>query len=848
MSNSITSMSLGNNGQCYSLFIGVRVNSTTPPTNLPNQVRALLYVNPNGTYLVSKRSANSNGGAWSQFTSITSPFIFYDLNTELVCLVNFSPGSNPTSNGLLGATAPNVNVYTGQSAAGVLMTPGPNYATVTPVSSTTVTSSGATLTATAPGMVSAPVPAGASLVTVAAPSGTNPQAVANSINASANLFSPAPSGVSLNANLVRTDPSAGHLSIAQLRDSQLYVGPLQVNGPHQTGPRIPAALLIHARASNKSVVSAADVGAYTAGHATNCSVLHADNDASHVHALAHDNSKAMSLGHGSTAAGQAGCGSALVAGGAPTFPTATGNNSRYRLMAIGAGAVQHRRVIYSLDKNNRCPTLSTLLEDATPNRNIPPLNCQVCINNGTGDHAPGAGHGSIAHGVSLTNSLLQTSGDGAAAVGIAKCGEVHAATGLASQSFGRNNLALSPYSMATGQNSVTHMYGQFAQGIKGSHNSNVPENCDVCQFVRVVTHSHVDCMPVLNDTGTAVIGFLLTYRMVLGSTPEDAQINTPDGLTVTNYHLPSLVCPGVAKVDVQVSSSQIVNNMGVIISGTNSDAFAVDYCFFVERVDRNQNQSCHHVIPEAPATVPIIGNCIFSTGSIPYFINGATPPIASAPISPVLESDPTDNICGGFTILFTEFVPTFITIPPSTTPIANPRIQPTPTTQNTTINSAIGRLITTFQIYSRIICATFQWTQTPAGFSRVACIPTAAPVTTVVTTPTFTPVPPQIVCPTNFGGGSGGGGGGGGGGNVVNPGGNNGGNNGGTGVVGGVVGATNQNSNCLGCTQTPTPQFQTSQGGQVFAGSEFSVSDIATNFDTTPINFIQGMNQQFASH
>lgn len=800
MSNSVTFAPQGNNGQCYQIYAGTRSNTpptantnltTNPLTNTPTNYVLVSTNTPSGiVHTVYKRNPN---GAGFMSKQITTPTLFYDVNSELLCPIGF-PQNNSGLGGLLSTP----------SSAGLLMSSAPVYASVTPVSSTTYTSNGVT-TSSAQNTTSSSVQNGANLITVAAPAGTNPQAVAGAINASASLSTAAPSGISLNANLVKLEPSASHLVVTQLRDSQLYVGPLQINGPHQLEGRAPVGMILHGRAVNKSILSVGDAGAYAAGHAVNCSVIHTDNDGGHTHAFARENSKALSLGHGATTAGEASCGSVLTAGGTPNFNSPLCSKSRFRLMTVGAGVVQHRRNVFSLSKNSRCPTLDFLLEDSTPNKSIAPLICQVCTDITSGEHAPGFGHASLVHGMASTNSLIQTSGDGAAALGVAHCNETLIAAGRGSFAQGRNNLALSPYSQATGQNSVSHMYGQYAQGVKGSHNTNVSECCNVCQFSRVITHSHVHCISVVDGTGT-ITGFLLEYRLVLGNTPEDPVINTPDGITITNFAFPSLVCPGVAKVDVQVSSPGITTSRGIPFPDGNSDAFAVDYCFFVQRID-SDNQSCHRVIPEPPATVPIIGGCIFSPTVVPYFVNGATPP-AGAPISPILEADKQDNLCGGFTILFTEFVPLMIN------GVQNPRVGPPPTVLNTALGAR-----TVFQVLARIICATFQWTQAPSGFTRIACSPQEIRPIPGIAIPTYTAYPPLNACPPSSI-------------NINNGGGN-----------GSVVGATA--SNCP-CPQT-TSTFQSA--ANIFAGTDFTVSpDFAASVDAGAFNMIQGMNEQFASH
>jgi hypothetical protein len=771
MLNNVNSIFQGSNSQCYPIYSGVtsntapNANTTLPINPLTNVPVTYVLVGNNTLY---KRNSNGNG---YMFKQMTTPFLFYNVNSELICLIGFNSQQTPTT------------------SAGLLST----TATVTPISSTTYTNNGTT-------SPNSTVQTNANLVTVAIPPGSNPQIVANSINTVATLSAPAPSGVSLNANVVRLEPSASYSTIVQLRDSQLYVGPLQVNGLHRREPRNPVSMFVHARGDNKSIVSAGDVGAYTAGNSTNCSVLHSDNYASHIHAFARENSKVLSLGIGSTAAGESSCGSIMSAGGVPNLNNPLYARSRYRLMTVGLGVVQHRGNIYSLSGNSRCPTLDTLLENSTPYKSIPPISCQVCTDISTGEHAPGSGHGSIVHGVATTNSLIQTSGDGASAFGVADCNETHVALGRGSMVQGRNNIALSPYSQALGQNSVAHMYGQSAQGIRGSYGTNVSGACDVSQSVKVVTRSHVDCSPVIS--GNVITGFLLYYRMVLGNNPLEPRINTPDGMTVTNYALPSLVCPGVAKVDVQLSSPAITNSMGVPYADGNSDAYAADYCFYVQRTDVNQNQSCHLVIPNN-APVPIVGSCQFSPSAPPYFFVNGTPP-SGAPsgiITPILEADLPDNLCGGFTILFTEYVP-----------ITSPRIAPTPTTLNTIVHLE-SRLNTTFQVLARIMCATFEWTQAPSGFTRVACVPHQNPPSVGITVPAYTAVPVQHNCPTTTN--------------------NN--NNGNGGTVVGANGIT-----CVTNTQGVT--------GSIYAGNDFTVIPDSIIPDVNTFNMIQDLNNQFASH
>lgn len=681
------------NSVSYPLFTGVRITSSTIPTSLPINPLTGVPI----TYILSVPVGSStntlykrNGQSYLS-KQMTTPFRFYDINTELLHEVNFTPTQSIAS-----------PVYTSVSSGSF------------PVNNSS-----------------------SNTITLSTPLGADAQTVANSINASANLSAPTPSGISLNANLTKLEPNATHLVVAQLRDSKVYVGSGGVNGPHQVGDRIPVGMALHGRAENNSVLSVSDAGAYTAGHASNCSTLHSENDGSHVHAFAREKSKALALGHGSTTAGEVACGSVIVSGGVPYFNAPSCNKaSRMKLMLIGDGAVRHRRNVYALGKNSKCPGLDTLLEDASPNRNIPPISCQVCTTITNGEHAPGYGHGSLAHGTATDNSLMQTSGDGSVAFGVADCNGVHAAAGRASFAQGRNTLALAPYSQATGENSVSHMYAQQVQGIRGAVNTNISDCCDVNQLSKVLTHGHTQC-EILVD-GTTITGFCLTYRLVLPTTPQDPIINTPDGITITNFHLPSLICPSVAGVEVKVVSPAVIDNKtGLPYIG--ADSFTATYCFYVERKDRN-DQACHSSFIPTGGVVP---SCAFSPGNIiPPIATGATVTTPCGDTtSPVIEADPEDNICGGFTLVFKEFVPTFINAVP------NPRISPTPTALNTVYNVTCPRTHTVFNIYSRVFCGYFEWLQASSGFSRVACVPTACPVSTVVSTPSYSQGPPLTSCP-----------------------------------------------------------------------------------------------------
>jgi hypothetical protein len=777
MLNSVVSTSSNNNSSCYPIYIGVR--STAPPnantalaTNpLTNNKYSYVLVNPQGTNDYTLYRRDNTTGQFTQSQSRT-PFLFYDVSNELICKVNFGTQSNVNMTG---------NV-TAQSQAGLLSAvAGRPYNSVTPMSSTTFTANGVTT-------ANSTVPPNSNLITLAVPVGVTTEAVAASVTTVANLSTPAPTGVSLNANLVKLEPSATYSTVVQLRDSQMYLGTLQINGPHRTEARIPVAMSLQARAANKSIVSTGDVGAYTAGHAVNCSVLHADNQGSHVHALARENSKVLSLGAGSTAAGEASCGSVMSAGGTPNFSSPLCSRSRFRLMAVGAGVVQHRRNIFALSGGTRCPTIDTLLENSTPisSKTVPPLPCRVCTDITDGEHAPGVGAGSLLHAVAKTNSLVQTSGDGSTALGVADCNETHVAAGRGSFVQGRNNLALAPYSQAVGQDAVSHMYGQISQGVRGTHVGTVPDCCSVCQNVKVMTTSHAYCKPVVDSSGI-ITGFQIEYRLVLGNNPMDPVINTPDGITITNFALPSLVCPGVAKVDVQLASPAIINGE-TPFPNNNSDSFAADYCFYVQRRDTHIS-NCHMALPLSDTPVPIIGSCQFSPGEVPYFfINGTAPTGAPPAVTPIIETDPRDNLCGGFTMLFTEFVPAFLG--PNNT-IPNPRISPLPTTANLLLTSR-----TTFNIDIRIICANLGWTQAPFLPARVACVPREIPAAVAVTIPTFTAGYPLNNCPP-----------------------------------------------------TSSREVINNNGDGSVVGSTFSpVSDITSTIEASAFNLIQDMNQQFGHH
>lgn len=722
--------------QCYSIYTGRRISSTTNPNTVPGTVNYILQCNANINNLY-KRNLTSSTASW-QLVPISEPFVFYDTASEIVCLINFPASSGTPTANTVSAGAPNT------------------------------------------------VAAGANEVSAA-------------VVSAGLLFTPAPTGL-VTANLVRTEPSANYITISQLRNSVLYTGTLQINGTHNP-VRTPSGMLAHGRAVNNSVLSVADAAAYAGGHALNCSIIHADNDGSHVHALAHDQSKAVSLGHGATVAGHSGCNSVLQAGGPPTFKSR--NTNRHRIMIVGAGVVQHRNRVFALSKDSRCPRENILLEDHAPHRNIPPLGCKVCTDVGDGDHNPGNGHGALSHGQSITNSIVHAAADGASVLGVAKCGEVHAATGLASQAFGRANLALAPYSNAIGHNSVSHLYGQHVQGIKGSHNTNVQEDCNICQYSRVITHSHVTCTSVPSTADPTRVGqLILTYYLVTGATPEDVEITTPDGITITNYNLPSLICPGVAGVEVEVVSPPIIGQGGMAILG--SGEFCAKYCFCVSRTDMN-GENCHSILPVS-ATVPgglqPLPDCTF-------FPMGTSIPPAQ------LVSDLPDNICGGFTICFREVFDL-----DNLTPGQLSRITPTPTATNRLLTAR-----TTFQVLARIMCATFKWTQSPAAHTRVACSPPNLPVITSVTVPTYVAVPSTNICPTPNGGN---------GGPVSPPDGNE------------SVVSTSASASQQTCTKCPQNNISTSQ---LFAGSDFTLADgFNVSPDVTAASFIQDINQQYMGH
>lgn len=774
MSDSRCGITCGNN-TCFPIFTGRRLNNSASPPNTPFDVCHILQclgnVSPgqasfrlwrrqrqgasNNTNNSRQRDSSGANFQWV-LVPITCPFVFYDISCELICLIGIPVATPPTT-----ASTSTQNTT---GAAGM------TTATTTPA----VTSN-----------IPATVSAGAGQVVSAA----------QVVSTAGLVFSTAPTNAVTTGPVVQVNPTGSNFVVAQVANSTVNTGPtgLIVAGPHNQN-RTAGGQIVHARVVGNSTVSASDAGAIVGGHFIDRSVGVADNDASNVLVLAYQNSKALALGQGSTVRGQVGCNSVVQAGGSSSLRNIPAR-SGLTLTTVGQGTFFTHTSVSAIRRGvNGCNTQAVFLENANNNIPLPVLGCQVCTDSEADDHLSGNGHGSLVNALATNNSLVHTAGDGALAVGVAKNCEVHVAAGLASQVRGRGNIALAAYSDATGHGAIAHMHGQFAQAIKGTHNSSSPGSCNQCQYNRVLTHSSARCEPILSNDGLTITGFTVTYTLVLGDTPEIDVITTPEGTTVTNYRLPALICPGVAAVDVEIVSPSVAPE-GTPLTGLG--AFRVTYCLLVTRTDMDGCVS-HRVLP-APGT-PLTPLCSITEP-------GTTIPTVTT------RSNLPNNICNGFTIQFTETIPV--------TPGVNPRVvSPNPITPQDLLVASRR----TFNIIVRTICATFKYTESPSGFAQIACAPPLLPPIRSVQIPPFIAPTPVAPCPDPNGGG----------GNVpVNPGGGGGGAP--TGVVGFTPGLTTVTAgvnvpNTVGCQICPT-----SQGGQVTSAAA-AIDNTLLGLDLTGFN------------
>lgn len=505
-------------------------------------------------------------------------------------------------------------------------------------------------------------------------------------------------------NLVTgTRGSDDSLVVTQVSEGRVTTGPdgLVVRGTHNN-KRVAGGNIVHARVV-RSQVTASDAGAMVGGHFIDGSVGAADNDAANVLVLARNNSKALALAQGSTVRGSVECNSVMQAGGTATLrniPARTG----LTLAKIGDNLYFTHNTVSVIQKSGPCVTTRYFVEKANTKKPVPILGCQVCTNSDNDEHSSGNGQGSLVTAYASDNSIVHTAGDGSLAIGIAKDCEAHVAAGLASQVRGRGNIALAAYSDATGHGALAHMHGQYAQAIKCGDCG-----CGRCQYSRVLTHSVATCTPVV--TNGNITAFTITYYLVLGDTPDDPIIKSPDGTTITNYRLPSLACPGSAAVTVDVVSPGIVVNGATVVAPS-----AAKYFFLVSRND--QNGCATHTSSDI--------DTLSTTGPMPN--------------TPTFAANLANNICNGYTLSFTEEIPVTITNPPSPVPrIASPS-PVRPEDVQSTSNTA-------FTLIVRNLCATFKITDTGSGYSHIVCAkPEPRPTPFVQVTPYFPPLPKRR-CP-----------------------------------------------------------------------------------------------------
>lgn len=780
MSSSYNNFSTGSaNTINFPVYTGRRTTSAGTPSPSVTDVRYILQAVGNQMPILWRRQGNQ----WVQVNgAATTRYIFYDMPTEMAYLVNFGNSLGGTLGGQssagygLGQAGTGQNTYglgyirpsnsssnssnsstTPNNASGVTSTncttTGPSYGLSNQVIynnpngtsgvSTVGISNGLTSSQTSTGMFGM----GRTSDLVSGVSSNLPvtaNSTANTIQLTSlgTLFSTAPT-TSGTGTVVGIDPNSANITAFQLNDSTVSLLPQTVLGA--PNPQVnPSGMLLHGVAEGKSTVTSGDAATYIGAHFSDCSEGIAHQDGGSIGGAACKSSSLASKGIAAMARGLANCNSAIHAGGAPDpryIPK--GNNLSIIPVSRGALAVTYNTVnaLYrSRALPATCPNNVELLEDtARNNRNFGTFGSNICIDNGEGDDAPGLGHGCLAHGYAENQSNVSTHGNGAVAFGVAKGCEVHMSTGLASAVQGRNCKAFAAYSSANGYGAVAHMPVQYAQAITPKIDNGNEPGCEQAQYNRTITSSSPDI--VMHTTPVALSGavtadmitsFEIVYRMVLSSTPEDPIITTPDGITVTNFHLPSLFCAGSAMVDLHVVSPVLQVGRTVV-----QGEFGAMYAMLVTRSDMNGHTS-HTTQP--PPGIPF-------TNAIALFPPNP-PPTADTTVTVAPAVAPTGNICDGFTIEVRENitvatvsstgVPTLV-VPP------NIRIQPLPTLSNLVIKPGRPQV---FTIATRTYTTTFRYSQNNASSAEAQAITTN---NTRVETAAFHPIHVPLTaatCPT----------------------------------------------------------------------------------------------------
>ncbi|MHB1774288.1 MAG: hypothetical protein ACYCST_21680 [Acidimicrobiales bacterium] len=283
------------------------------------------------------------------------------------------------------------------------------------------------------------------------------------------------------------------------------------------------------------------------------------------------------------------------------------------------------------------------------------------------------GGGSTAAGVAC-GGTIQAIGDGSIAVGVAKCGENNIACGLASGVFGRNNHAVEPYSFAFGYNGYAYLYGSSALSSFPVHTEGSFISVDSKNYLIPPNSCNVPTAPY---TFNNVLGGAQNLRVmtvgvsvITSSGSITLVCNSSSSCATNSYgvytllalgnsvpgHIAIPVLPfdnGAANVKVSVVSPRFSNG-GTIVGG----AFSAEYEFLVTVTPQanNGNKPTYNVVANLD---PITGQIIPSTSNYETlaFTPTGPPPVAYPyPNNENSKVNTSGQVCNGFSIVFVETV------------------------------------------------------------------------------------------------------------------------------------------------------------------------------------------------
>lgn len=700
--NNLCGITCGPGTQGFPLFTGQRTTSGNLPTTF--NTNYVLSCPDNRLY---RRETASNGSAtWSPVTIPAScPYIFVDTTSNAVFLQNFGSLPNQAQPLQIGNTG--VSPVVTSSAYSALMAPVVAPTTVeTPVFTTGAADTGL-YTTTPSGIVTS-----TSSLTVTNVPSTAPLAIPTVVSAAPGATTVA-EGISNGANLtlvVATDSSAALVATGEQAEADVSI--------------------TQARLTSGSRAIVSDNATRVQAVAVNNSVVHADQDASTVAAVVVDCGIAHSAGPASMVQGTAALRSQLRTGGMPIVKGLP-PSSAYSVVQVAFGAAAPSSVeAITYDTSNGCAE-KTLVTNTTPAL-APPLFFRDRITLGSIgiDNASGIGHGALVTGLAAEDSHVLATANGAVALGSAQCGEVHMASGLASQAFGRANRSLAAYSMAIGYNALAYSHAQFAQAIPTAVNDNVITAAGRIQYSMVPVRGFTTAERILSDDGLTFVGFELETIMVLGDTPDNAIITTENGPTIDARRVPFLPVNGTAEVEADIISPRLVSDNNRYSIGQ----FAAKYCFTVTRMG-SEGELIFNVEPVTTQGDPTIG--VICQNRDPTTLG-----IVS--ISAVEH----DGDSPGFTVRIVERVPLFVQI--GTRNVPNPRFNPPPPAAVLPVTSKIN-----FAIQARLWGGHFRYTEIPAGSTEILFVaPANLERTLNLNLPTYEQtsftVPPPNTCVPNL--------------------------------------------------------------------------------------------------